>query len=298
MNANATWSLLFPSEGVGLRLLSRGDVQVDYSENFARKEHPGLDKQVVTFRRRMQNAGVHAGSLLRLAGLDCRGKTLSLSLGPVEYIDYLALRSAPEVLVHDSCGANLVEDHLPNVVGNVGVVLTADGSTFGVRRSRSVATYRDYIDFPGGHPELIQSELATTDLPRSYSAQVRDELFDAVIREVIEDLAIGALELDEPLLFGVMQNREDFMKPDMAFLITTPNSRLDVLDCYREHKSSCEEVAGIVDFKLLSEEPPIDSGKMTPIMLGATRLLKRVSDKQLREGVAQARSGTPLRQSV
>jgi hypothetical protein len=293
MSDTCKWKVIFPYEDDEVRLLSSNNVRVCYSVSFSRRSNTVFEDGINHIRQTfLDNHRAFDGRNYRLAGLEFEEDVLNINIGPTTYADYIAFRSIPDILQGISDSSDRVTEFLPNVIGNVGILLTRDGTTFGVVRSDEVSTYRGYLDFPGGHPEFNRVEKAMRIPNRSeldHGDLHRNELFDAVIREVIEDLCIENLSLDEPLMFSILLNAEDVLKPDMAFLITTSHTKEEIIDCFFSNDRNHYEVVDIVSFNPMEFNTKLSKYKMTPIMEGSISVLHRLGRSGLEKYLCEAR---------
>ncbi len=289
------WLILYPCDGREVKLLTRQHVHVRYSPDYARRENPILEERIERFRQAyLQKPGAYESTNYRLAGLGYEAGDPILHIGPSKYLEYIAYRNNPALL--QGLANTLAEgkEYLPNVVGNVGILLTQDQKSFCVARSEKVSTYRGYLDFPGGHPEpslVEEKKRQAVEAQFQDEELIRDELFEGVIRETIEDLGIEELTLNDPLLFAVLLNNEDVMKPDMAFLITTPHTSDEVRQCYLKHEPRPPEVAELIAFPLMGELSGLNGYRMTPIMEGALVILHQIDPADLEQRIQAARDG-------
>jgi hypothetical protein len=287
-------AMLYSYGGSESKLLRRDNVQVHYDPVFSRKPNPILDNRIDEFRLRFLSApGEYDTSYFRLAGLSCEDGELRLCIGLTTYLEYLAFRSVPDILNGISDPRSVQGEYLPNVLGNIGVLLTADDFTFCIVRSRNVRTYRGFADFPGGHPEPARVDLLDQlrDGSRYCSGNlIRNELFDAVIREIHEDLGTGLLKFDEPLLLAILANVEDVMKPDMVFMITTPHTGREIRESFAGCNPKPSEVAEIKSFDLMNPGRDLDGYPMTPVMEGALSVLQKLGRRGLERELFEARN--------
>jgi hypothetical protein len=93
----------------------------------------------------------------RFAGASIRNARLHLKIGLTSYKEYAGYRYSPSLrrmaAAHATRDARPLMDFMPNAMGNVAIVLTRDGRSIAIRRSRRVSSYAGYYDLPGGHPE-------------------------------------------------------------------------------------------------------------------------------------------------
>ena len=160
----------------------------------------------------------------RLARATVESSRVTFSLGLTAYDAYIGLRSsamARQMLRRYAHREGVpFSDFLPNVLGNVGVLITGDRKVIALVRSSTVSTYRGYIDLPGGHPEPRTSH-------RPSSA--RAELFRSVHDELAEELGIGRSHAGRATLLAVVANPHDLMTPDLLFILRTALSSDEVI---------------------------------------------------------------------
>jgi len=290
MNNECKWKIIFPCIKDHFALLSRSHVHVRYDPAlYSRTSDPSIDEVIKlsslkNINTKSNNSQIFANPKYRFAGLECKYDRIVLNIGITNYIDYINFRSAKDIINNIPQPSDLV-DYLPNVIGNVGILLTKDRRTFGVVRSNKVSTYRGYLDFPGGHPELAEAKVTKqVYCENDYGTLIRDELFDSVIREIVEDLGIDSIVLDDPLLFAILLNIEDVLKPDMAFIITTNQTKEEIINCFLKHNPKPYEVKEIVSFDPMNYETHLSNYNMTPIMEGCLSLLKNNGYDRLIKG--------------
>ncbi|KAK6935939.1 NUDIX hydrolase domain [Dillenia turbinata] len=89
--------------------------------------------------------------------------------------------------------------HTANPLGNSAVVETADGKIIVLQRSNNVGEFAGHFMFPGGHPE--NHDLTAT----CVNEMVSQEMFDSIIREVVEEIGVPASSLSDPNFIGISQ---------------------------------------------------------------------------------------------
>jgi hypothetical protein len=296
MSDAGKWKIAFPCDGRSLEFFRRDQVRVCYGTDYSRKSDPVLDGRINAFRQKfLSTPGAYDGSYFRLAGLCWDNGALQLRIGLTTYLEYIAFRSIPDILHGISDSAAAQSTYLPNVIGNVGILLTADDATICIVRSTNVRTYSGYADFPGGHPEparVGQISPIRAETSIHYEELVRDELFDAVIREINEDLCTGALNFDEPLLLAILLNVEDVMKPDMVFLVPTPHTEKEIRECFFNCDLRPHEAAAIKSFQLMNPGDNLRKHPMTPVMEGAISLVRSLGHCGLKHRLLEARKNS------
>ncbi|KAK6926904.1 NUDIX hydrolase domain [Dillenia turbinata] len=99
--------------------------------------------------------------------------------------------------------------HTANPLGNGAVVEAADGKIIVLQRSNNVGEFAGHFVFPGGHPEPKEIGLESHQ-PHGLTAtrvneMVSQEMFDSIIREVVEEIGVPASSLSNPIFIGISQ---------------------------------------------------------------------------------------------
>lgn len=202
--------------------LKEHQLVVCYSEEYARKSSDVIER-LVQEERRQTLAGhtIYAGRKFRLAKANLRGDgRLEIHLGPTDYLDYLVTNHNHKLnaeLTSRGIAEHGSEDaYLSNALGNLAIVSTLDGKVVLLIRSGNVATFQGYLDLPGGHPEPDRVSVE----PLS-SHKLALELFEAMIREVIDETNIQRQDIIDIGLLGLIRSLEDGRKPEMIFHVPT-----------------------------------------------------------------------------
>uniref|UniRef100_A0A7N0U9T3 Nudix hydrolase domain-containing protein n=1 Tax=Kalanchoe fedtschenkoi TaxID=63787 RepID=A0A7N0U9T3_KALFE len=113
--------------------------------------------------------------------------------------------------------------HMASPLGNGAIVETSDDMILVLQRSENVGEFPGYFVFPGGHPEPnevgILSHQCDTDVDSGMiNKKISDEMFDSIIREVVEEIGVPAESLSDPIFIGISQ-REVNVRPAAFFYI-------------------------------------------------------------------------------
>ncbi|KAL6011200.1 Nudix hydrolase 9 [Asimina triloba] len=98
-------------------------------------------------------------------------------------------------------------------LGNGAIVETADGKILLLQRSFNVGEFPGHFVFPGGHSEPeeigISSHLVNGDMKDAGSLNnvVSQEMFDGIIREVVEEIGVPEQTLTQPIFIGVSRRK-------------------------------------------------------------------------------------------
>jgi 8-oxo-dGTP pyrophosphatase MutT (NUDIX family) len=109
---------------------------------------------------------------------------------------------------------------MSNPLGNGAIVETSDQKIIVLQRSHNVGEFPGYYVFPGGHsePEEIGIVGHQTDEENlaPLTERVSQEMFDGIIREVVEETGVPASSLTDPVFIGV-SCREMNVRPTAFF---------------------------------------------------------------------------------
>ncbi|XP_055834029.1 nudix hydrolase 9 isoform X2 [Solanum dulcamara] len=104
------------------------------------------------------------------------------------------------------------------------VVETSDGRILVLQRSNKVGEFPGYFVFPGGHPEPqevgIISHEGFQELNQCHmiNSKVSQEMFDSIVREVVEEIGAPANSLSSPIFIGISR-RVLNVRPTAFFFI-------------------------------------------------------------------------------
>lgn len=281
-----SWKIIMPPKGEEICFLSKEQVKTIYSELYSSKYNSFVrdainkyllsrDASTIKFQSRFDDR------VYRFSGIRYIESNVYLEIGMSSYLDYLAFRSNSKLIDTISTTSNNFERYLPNVVGNVGILITKDIQTVGVLRSKNVSTYQGFLDFPGGHPEPAKVDLIEREQIKKENfdknVAINQELFNAVKREIIEDLGVDNSALGEPFLFSIIINMDDVMKPDMAFILKTQLTAQELLDNFHSQTSKPSEVEKLVLFNLQNTREQLKDYHLTPIMQGVLKILDGIN---------------------
>ncbi|XP_030967627.1 nudix hydrolase 9 isoform X3 [Quercus lobata] len=114
--------------------------------------------------------------------------------------------------------------HTSSPLGNGAIVETSDRKIIVLQRSTNVGEFPGHYVFPGGHPEPqeigITSHQYVKDLTGSelINKKVSQEMFDSIIREVVEEIGVPASTLCNTVFLGISR-RELNVRPTAFFSI-------------------------------------------------------------------------------
>ncbi|KAG6681574.1 hypothetical protein I3842_13G100600 [Carya illinoinensis] len=217
--------------------LSPSQVSVIFDEAYDRIRHPDtyLENSIAEiWDQRVQiNKSLYNGTKFRYGGyvlLHGDGPNqvsrICLHLGLTDYRTFMGTNLNPlwEKFLVPSEDDSICCQHTSSPLGNGAIVETSDNKIIVLRRSSNVGEFPGHFVFPGGHPEPqeigITSHQYAKDLTESelINQKVSQEMFDSIIREVVEEIGVPLASLHNPLLIGISR-RELNVRPAAFFFI-------------------------------------------------------------------------------
>ena len=215
--------------------------------------------------RTKNNPTLFNGTKFRFAGVRQSGRVhekVIVDLGITCYKDFLGTNCAAHYW-------NKVRpEELASPLGNAAIVETIDQKAVLLKRSQNVGECPDTIVCPGGHPEPnvvgIKSMKDWRQISKStdptkesdstdWNEKIRHELFDAMIREVVEETGIPRCKLGSMKCLGFTE-RVVNKRPDIIFYIPCSIQAEEVHKLYAdgpEHEYESTELITINRDELL-----------------------------------------------
>lgn len=217
--------------------LSHSQVTVVFDESFDRIPHPDINLEnsiaEIWERRTGENPSLFNGKKFRYGGHNLKkGGVLNqeehvvLHLGLTDYRTFVGTNLNPswdKFLISSEDDIKQCQ-HTSSPLGNGAVVETSDRRILVLQRSNKVGEFPGHFVFPGGHPEPqevgIVSHLYDKDFKASEDIhkKVSQEMFDSIIREVVEEIGVSAASLSDPVFIGISR-RELNVRPTAFFFI-------------------------------------------------------------------------------
>lgn len=218
------WEFLYPKEVYSsIHLLQEDNVQVWFGSEYNRTPSSFVDHLVSEYRHRLVDIidFNRPSSKFRLAKTEASEEGLRLCIGLTDYIEYLCtnhdLKINQRLRSLGVLDCNDPDCYLSHAIGNLAIVETNDAKIALLLRNDTVATFRNYYDAPGGHPEPHRIKNLISMSTHCCQNAIRDELFDSIKQEVIEELNVSQAEIRATHLIGVLRTYEDGGKPEMIF---------------------------------------------------------------------------------
>lgn len=215
--------------------LSPSQVSVAFSDAYDRIPHSDITLEntisEIWEQRSLHNKSLFNGNKFRYGGhvLHTVGESGSephvcLHLGLTDYRTFVGTNLSPlwERFLVSSEDDSVLCQHTSSPLGNGAVVETIDNKILVLQRSNNVGEFPGYFVFPGGHPEPqevgITSHQYAKELTESINIKVSQEMFDSIVREVVEEIGVPASSLSIPAFIGISR-RDLNVRPTAFFFI-------------------------------------------------------------------------------
>jgi 8-oxo-dGTP pyrophosphatase MutT (NUDIX family) len=217
-----------------------------------------------------------------------KNSSITVSLGVTDYKSFLGTNcSLHWELLSPNC--------LASPLGNAAIVETCDKKVVLLKRSGNVGEMPHTIVMPGGHPEpemvgintmkdwhcMDSSPTATISTKEQPNATIEHcvahELWDSMIREVIEETGIPRDVLGRPECIGFTRRVQNY-RPDIIFFISCNLTSNHVHQLYAdgpEHKSESTELMTMDRLEFVKQVIQDDSIHMPGCHRGGVELYRQ-----------------------
>ncbi|KAL0369754.1 UNVERIFIED_CONTAM: Nudix hydrolase 9 [Sesamum angustifolium] len=203
--------------------LSPSEVSVVFDQTYDRIPHPDvtLENSIseIWDKRVQKNPSLYNGLKFRYGGHTLSGRADSfqktdvcLHLGLTDYRTFMGTNLNPlweRFLIPSEDDWRRCQ-HTSNPLGNGAIVETSDQEIVVLQRSTNVGEFPGHFVFPGGHPEpqevgIISHHTSGELTHQMVNRKVSQEMFDSIIREVVEEIGVPATALSKPVFIGIPQ---------------------------------------------------------------------------------------------
>ncbi|KAJ0020905.1 hypothetical protein Pint_32301 [Pistacia integerrima] len=238
--------------------LSPSQLSVIFDESYDRIPHPDIDLEKsiseVWDSRVQQNGSLFNGKKFRYGGYVMHGEGgsnqqshMCLHLGLTDYRTFVGTNLNPlwYKFLFPSEDDAIQCQHTASPLGNGAVVETSDKKLLVLQRSYNVGEFPGHFVFPGGHPEPqdagLESHQCRNDSKDSelINEKVSQEMFDSIIREVVEEIGVPAVSLCDPLFIGVSR-RQLNVRPAAFFFIKCSLESKEIQQLYSSAQDGFE----------------------------------------------------------
>ncbi|KAJ8551795.1 hypothetical protein K7X08_028238 [Anisodus acutangulus] len=217
--------------------LSPSQMSVVFDEAYDRIPHPDptLEQSIsqIWNKRVQQSSSLYNGTKFRYGGYNFdvgndpkQQPRVTLHLGLTDYRTFVGsnLSSLWERFLLPSEDDCIQCQHTSSPLGNGAVVETSDRRILVLQRSNKVGEFPGYFVFPGGHPEpqevgiMSHEGLQELNQCEMINSKVSQEMFDSIVREVVEEVGAPADTLSSPIFIGISR-RVLNVRPTAFFFI-------------------------------------------------------------------------------
>ncbi|XP_058109857.1 nudix hydrolase 9 isoform X2 [Magnolia sinica] len=217
--------------------LSPAHVSVNFDASFDRIPHPDttLEESILQIwnQQIQENSSLYNGKKFRYGGHivhDVGGSkqesSVCLHLGLTDYRTFVGTNLNPcwEKFLIPSEDDSVRCQHTSSPLGNGAIVETTDKRILVLQRSYNVGEFPGHFVFPGGHSEPeevgISDHQVDKDATESghLNKKISQEMFDGIIREVVEEIGVPQPTLTEPVFIGISR-RELNVRPTAFFYL-------------------------------------------------------------------------------
>ncbi|XP_062081919.1 nudix hydrolase 9 [Humulus lupulus] len=238
--------------------LSLSQFSVVFDEAYDRIPHPDADLEnsisEIWNKKIQRNTSLFNGSKFRYGGhILCTADGSSqeshvcLHLGLTDYRTFVGtnLNSLWEKFLVTSEDDSVRCQHTSSPLGNGAIIETSDKKILVLKRSNNVGEFPGHFAFPGGHPEpeevereCHQREMKLMDSD-FITKKVSQEMFDSIIREVVEETGVPVTSLCQPVFIGISR-RELNVRPAAFFFIKCALGSNEVRELYSSAQDGFE----------------------------------------------------------
>ncbi|XP_017607665.1 nudix hydrolase 9 isoform X4 [Gossypium arboreum] len=135
--------------------------------------------------------------------------------------------------------------HTSSPLGNGAIVETSDQKIVLLQRSDNVGEFPGHFVFPGGHPEPQEVGIETHEYCKGskdselVNKKVLQEMFESIIREVVEEIGVPATSLSDPLFIGISR-RVLNVRPAIFFFIKCSLESKEIHQLYSKAQDGYE----------------------------------------------------------
>ncbi|XP_047332337.1 nudix hydrolase 9 [Impatiens glandulifera] len=199
--------------------LSPSQLSVVFDDLYDRIPHPNADIEnsisKIWDQRVQGNSLLYNGKKFRYGGCILNQGLdeyhVTLHLGLTDYRTFVGTNLNPLwesflVSSEDDCRQS---QHTSSPLGNGAIVETSDKKILVLQRSCNVGEFPGYFVFPGGHPEPEEIGITSHQSKNDSNAleitnrRVGQEIFDSIIREVVEEIGVPEKSLSNPVFIGI-----------------------------------------------------------------------------------------------
>ncbi|KAK4780542.1 hypothetical protein SAY87_016648 [Trapa incisa] len=259
--------------------LSPSQIFVDFDGSYDRIPHPDIDLEnsvsEIWDARVQKHTSLYNGKKFRYAGYSVQNEIsgtrcislVTLHLGLTDYRTFVGTNLNPlwEMYLVPSEDDSIHCQHTSSPLGNGAVVETSEKRLVILRRSNNVGEFPGHFVFPGGHPEPEEAGITShqNGEPLKNSGTINmtisKEMFDSIIREVVEEIGVPASSLSNPQFIGISRRRLN-VRPAAFFFMKCSLSAEEIQKCYSTAQDGFESTQlytmTLIELEKLADKMP------------------------------------------
>lgn len=221
--------------------IDRNSTIVRNSAEFNRKSTPNIDSdiEVIWNKRLKENPKLYNGTKFRLDSAEMDGKYCVLNIGITCYKDFIGSNWSPDARKLQTKGEemdNNKQAYMSDALGVGSFLLSSDNYVTFLKRSLDCGEAVGLWDIPGGHaePKEITGKILITEISIEEldPTKITNEIYDSVLREVIDEVNVPRKCLTDPLLMGIGRNTTSAGRPSAEFLVRCTLTSNEIRDLY------------------------------------------------------------------
>ncbi|CAL1539718.1 unnamed protein product [Lymnaea stagnalis] len=208
-------------------------------------------------KRLLENPRLFNATKFRIhhvANCDMEKDKINMYLGVTDYKEFIGSNWAPNAKEIQGKGIELHNNSqafLSDALGVGASVLTTDNRLILLKRSDHCGEAPGLWDVPGGHAEPMKivgdKNLEEIDVSSMDSSAVLHEVFDSIIREIVDEVNIPLDQLGEAFYMGTHRNKQSAGRPSLAFVVKCSLSSEEVQALYKQgSQQEAEETTNIL----------------------------------------------------
>ncbi|WRX31577.1 hypothetical protein QQP08_024064 [Theobroma cacao] len=238
--------------------LSPPQLSVVFDESYDRIPHSDISLEnsisEIWDLRVQKNASLFNGKKFRYGGYNQKSgdgsnqeSYVCLHLGLTDYRTFVGTNLNPsweKFLVASEDDSTRCQ-HTSSPLGNGAIVETSDKKIVVLQRSNNVGEFPGHFVFPGGHPEPQEVGIETHEYGKDskdselVNKRVSQEMFDSIIREVVEEIGVPSTSLSDPLFIGISR-RVLNVRPAIFFFIKCSLQSKEIQQLYSNAQDGYE----------------------------------------------------------
>ncbi|XP_052058476.1 uridine diphosphate glucose pyrophosphatase NUDT22-like [Mytilus californianus] len=269
--------------------LNRNSTVVRNSSKFNRNILPELETDIddIWSDRLKKNPKLYNATKFRLDTTELNANKVKLNIGITSYKDFIGTNWSPNAKELQNKGETIFNNpqgFMSDALGVGALLLSSDNYVTFQMRSLDCGEACGMWDIPGGHAEPKEivgkkpmSEIEIDDIDPE---KITNEIYDSILREVVDEVNIPMNCLSDPLLMGICRNNTSAGRPSAEFLIRCSLKSNEIRELYLQgnqaeaDESTCIRLLPLDEVLNMTEEHEMWKN-MAPSSKGCITLAKK-----------------------